>query len=102
VFFHPKLNPFAARNYNKNNKRYNEFLKILYTEEAIVCIDNISYKSVSDMGHFFRDPRSRVVFDQSKRVFSEIKCLFWSFYTSSSSIQSNKIIISSKSAICLM
>ncbi len=38
VFFHPKINPFAARNYNKNNKRYNEFLKILYSVEAIVCI----------------------------------------------------------------
>lgn len=39
VFFHPVLNPFAARNYNKNNKRYNEFIKILYTEDAIVCIN---------------------------------------------------------------
>ncbi|CAF1295890.1 unnamed protein product, partial [Rotaria sordida] len=35
IFFHPKLNPFAARNINKENKRYSEFLKILYTEEAI-------------------------------------------------------------------
>jgi len=33
VFFHQKFNSFAARNYNKNNKRYKEFLKILYTEE---------------------------------------------------------------------
>ena len=41
IFFHPKLNPFAARNNNKKNKRYEEFLKILYTEEAIVCIQNI-------------------------------------------------------------
>ena len=38
VFFHPKLNPFAARNNKKNNKRYSEFLALLYTEEAIVCI----------------------------------------------------------------
>jgi hypothetical protein len=37
VFFHPKLNPFVARNNNKKNKRYSEFLRILYTEEAIVC-----------------------------------------------------------------
>ena len=35
VFFDQKLNPFAARNYNRYNKRYSEFLKILYTEEAI-------------------------------------------------------------------
>ncbi|CAF3447822.1 unnamed protein product [Rotaria sp. Silwood1] len=35
IFFHPKLNPFAARNMNKENKRYSKFLKILYTEEAI-------------------------------------------------------------------
>ncbi|CAF2673374.1 unnamed protein product [Rotaria sp. Silwood2] len=35
IFFHPKLNPFAPRNNNKENKRYSEFLKILYTEEAI-------------------------------------------------------------------
>jgi hypothetical protein len=76
-------------------------------------------KPVSDMGHFFGDPIrpevenvfvdpirpdpiSRVVFDQSKRVFSEIKCLFCSFYTSSFSIQSSKIIILSKPAICPM
>lgn len=37
VFFDQKFNPFAARNYNRNNKRYSEFLRILYTEEAIVC-----------------------------------------------------------------
>lgn len=37
IFFHPKLNPFAARTNNKGNRRYEEFLKILYTEEAIVC-----------------------------------------------------------------
>ncbi|CAF0946556.1 unnamed protein product [Adineta steineri] len=32
IFFHPKLNPFASRN---NNKRYQEFISLLYTEEAI-------------------------------------------------------------------
>ena len=37
VFFDRKVNPFAARNYNQNNKRYSEFIRILYTEEWIVC-----------------------------------------------------------------
>lgn len=36
VFFDQKINPFAARNHYQNNKRYNEFIRILYTEEAIV------------------------------------------------------------------
>lgn len=36
VFFDRKINPFAARNYNQTNKRYSEFIRILYTEEAIV------------------------------------------------------------------
>ncbi|UJR20407.1 hypothetical protein I4U23_023538 [Adineta vaga] len=35
LFFHPKSNPFAARNNNKENKRYKEFISLLYTEEAI-------------------------------------------------------------------
>jgi hypothetical protein len=59
VFFDRKINPFASRNYNRNNKRYNEFLKILYTEEAIVCIYRyrfyliyISLNRIEKIGYF--------------------------------------------------
>ncbi|CAF1028475.1 unnamed protein product [Adineta ricciae] len=35
IFFHPKSNPFAAREHSKTNKRYDEFISLLYTNEAI-------------------------------------------------------------------
>ena len=39
VFFDSKTNPFARRDYQTRAKRYDPLITILYTEEAIVNID---------------------------------------------------------------
>ena len=45
VFFDHTQHPFAARNYNKLHKRYQEFIRILYTEESIVMCSFVHFEA---------------------------------------------------------
>lgn len=38
IFFHSNYKPLSIQTVDKKKQLYEEFLKILYTEEAIVCI----------------------------------------------------------------
>ena len=51
IFFHPKLNPFAARKHSKTSKRYDEFISLLYTDEAIVCVLRDFVVNVEEIFH---------------------------------------------------